>query len=398
MKKLLKKITAALLAVIIAMCSSNAVHAIDEDPSVTDGLYAEYAIVLDAETGQLISEKNPDDRMYPASMTKMMTAILAMEHLPDPAQTIVITDDMLYGLAEANASVCGFATGDTVTVQDILYGIALPSGADAANAAAVLTAGSIDGFTDLMNRKAAEIGMTGTHFVNCTGLHDDDHYSTARDMATLLNYCIQNETFRKVFSSKEYTSSPTQYYPSGIPMESTAWSMLKRYGITTPGLVGGKTGFTYEAGHCMAFWAELNGMTLISVVGFSGNIMADFGHLADVSTILKIMDGWERMTILEEGELLDTVTIHYSDHDETVDIISDRSLIYDMKKEGETVIESTLPEELNAKLEPYKAQGTITITRNGEVLFNEGISINVPREPVFWERLKMRLGKLFGKK
>ena len=148
--------------------------------TVLDNISATFAIVIDRDTNQILAEKDADTKMYPASMTKMMTAIIAIENLTDLNQQITITQDMIAGLIEQNASLAGFKVGDTPTVQDILYGIALPSGADATNAAAFTISGSIEAYVDLMNEKAQAIGMTNTHFVNTTGLHDENHYSTAR--------------------------------------------------------------------------------------------------------------------------------------------------------------------------------------------------------------------------
>ena len=125
----------------------------ESDPALTQDLTSDYAIVLDSDTGQILSEKNADEKMYPASMTKMMTALVAIEQITDPNETVTITSEMLKGLTEANASVAGFMAGDAPTMLDLLYGVALPSGADASNAFAFHFEGSVEAYVEKMNQK-----------------------------------------------------------------------------------------------------------------------------------------------------------------------------------------------------------------------------------------------------
>lgn len=389
-----------LLALLVSMGILSAyipsVSAETPDPTLYEGLGSDYIFVRDIESNQVLTEKNPDERMYPASMTKMMTVIVALEHLQDMDQVIEITEQMTAGLIEQEASLAGFGAGDRVTVEDLLYGTALPSGADAANGLAFTVAGSIRSYVALMNEKAQEIGMTSSHFTNCTGLHDDDHYTTARDMARLVEYCIQNETFCEIFSARQYLSTPTYYYTNGIEMKSTTWQSADYYGIGLPDMIGSKTGFTYEAGHCLAWWAEFNGMKLVGVNAHCDeDNMYAHGHLIDASALLYGLHEYEKTTIVEEGQLLDTLVIHYSDHDETVEIRSDRTIIEDMKTGGDPVITSTLKDEITAGLKESEVRGVIRIEKDGQLMFEEGIKVTVPRERKFFARLKMRLDSIF---
>ena len=251
------------------------------NPHIMDAVTSEYAVVVDHTSGRTVLDKNSTERMYPASMTKMLTAIVAIEHMSDSDALIEITYDMLAGLYEANASVVGYQIGDTPSFRDLLYGIALPSGADACNAAAITTAGSVDAFVSSMNEKAQEIGMYDSHFCNTTGLHEDDHYTTAADLALLLRYCMDNELFVQVFSTPEYIASPVNSHPYGIVMTSTVFKSNSVYGIEIPGLVGGKTGFTYEAGKCLATWVKVEGKTFIIVTGAAGYDMYGVDNYID---------------------------------------------------------------------------------------------------------------------
>ena len=248
---------------------------------ILDAITSEYAVIMDDTTGRIIDGKNSDQRMYPASMTKMLTAIVVIENMPDLNAPIEITWSMLAGLYEANASVVGYQIGDTPTMRDILYGIALPSGADACNAAAITVAGSVDAFVAMMNNKAQQLGMTNSHFCNTTGLHEDDHYTTAEDMAVLLRYCKNNEVFAEVFATPQYYASPVSSHPYGITMDSTVFKSDYIYGIEIPGLVGGKTGFTYEAGKCLATWENVEDQTIVIITGCAGYDMYGIDHYID---------------------------------------------------------------------------------------------------------------------
>ena len=397
--KLYRGLLCGMLAV--SALSVTPVHAEAQtpDPTLYEGLGSDYIYVEDIESGQVLTEKNSEQKMYPASMTKMLTVIVALEHLNDMDEIIEITEQMTEGLIEQEASLAGFGAGDRVTVRDLLYGTALPSGADAANGLAFTVAGSIKNYVALMNEKAQEIGMANSHFANCTGLHEDDHYTTAHDMARLVEYCIQNEEFVEIFSVREYLSTPTYFYTNGIEMKSTTWSGADFYGIDLPGLIGSKTGFTYEAGHCLAWWAEFNGMKLVGVNAHCDeDNMYAHGHLIDTSALLNGLHEYEKTTIVEEGQLLDSLLIHYSDHDETVEIRSDRTIIEDMKTGGDPVITSTLADEITAGLKESTVTGVIRIEKDGYLMFEEGIKVTVPKEKKFFARLKLRLDSIFGKK
>lgn len=240
----MKRILCLVLTIVIFLCGlpllSEKIQAQDAHPLLNQ-IISDNAIVVDRDTGQVLDEKNPDEIIFPASMTKIMTAILVIENLPDLNQTITITDDMLRGLAEENASVAGFQPGDAPTVQDLLYGIALPSGADASNAAAyTITGNNPSQFIEMMNVKAKELGMNHTNFANDTGLPDDNHYSTVRDMAKLMNYCLRNEEFRKIFSARTWQTGPLASSPAGISMHSTIWSGAEKEGYPLEGLIGEK--------------------------------------------------------------------------------------------------------------------------------------------------------------
>jgi len=217
-------------------------------------IYSEAAILMDLGSGIIIAEKNADLKVFPASLTKIMTAVLAIEHLTNLDEKYMFTDQIFINLRGQNASTAGFEAWETVTYRDLIYGVMLPSGAEASVAVAELIAGSELGFADVMNEKAAELGMTGTHFVNCTGLHSDDHYTTVSDLTRLLDYALQNDLFREVFTARTYTTSRTKYHPTGLTFESTVFRYIRAEGQAKNNkfIIGGKTGFTTEGRQCLA--------------------------------------------------------------------------------------------------------------------------------------------------
>lgn len=160
----------------------------------------------------------------------------------------------------------GFVPDETVTVRDLLYGAMLPSGAECCEALARLVSGSEDNFAELMNQKAAELGMKNTHFTNATGLTDTEHYSSAADMAKLLQAALHNTTFRTIFTTKHYTTTATAQHPEGVSLTSTLLGKLDGTELPTGTRIeGGKTGYTAAAGLCLASLAIVNGKEYILV-------------------------------------------------------------------------------------------------------------------------------------
>ena len=236
-----------------------------------NALTSEYIYIYDLTNDRLVYSRKGDDQFYPASLTKMMTLIVGIENIPDVNQTMVLTSDIFDGLIEAQASRAGFGINDTVSMLDLFYGIMLPSGAECTRAIAKTVAGSEEAYVELMNQKAQEIGMEHTHFVNTSGLHDENHYSTPHDMAILLEYCLQNELFNTIFTTSSYTSAPTESYPNGLPMESTLSRYCKKlYDGACPSLIAGaKSGYTIPAMYCLASYADIHGTRYLMISGYA---------------------------------------------------------------------------------------------------------------------------------
>lgn len=253
-------------------------------------LYSPFAVLLDADSGQVLAGHNGRKRIYPASLTKMMTAVVVLEHTEDLSERITLSEEMFSMLYLRHASLAGFEPGETVCVRDLLYGILLPSGAECSIACAEKIAGSEEEFVKLMNRKAAELGMEDTHFCNVTGLHEKKHFSTAEDMAVLLRYALQNDVFREILSSRSHVTEATEVHPEGLIFESTLFALLDTADVPGGEILGGKTGYTNEAGLCLASFARIGGKEYILVTaGATGSHQTEAFHVLDAKSVY---GGW----------------------------------------------------------------------------------------------------------
>ena len=238
----------------------------------TQDMQSNYAVLINGATGEITAGLNESARIVPASMTKILTLYTAVKELEKKGQDadgtysalndsftipIEITD---FAYQNGGSSV-GFAVGETVTVRDLLYGTILPSGADAAAGLAVYTSGSQEAFADLMNQNLAELGLSGTsHFTNCVGFYDPEHYTTPSDMAMILKAAVEDPLCREVLSAHQYTTSPTEQHPEGISLSN--WFLRRIEDKETHGTVlCAKTGYVRESGNCAASFALSDGGT-----------------------------------------------------------------------------------------------------------------------------------------
>ena len=253
-------------------------------------------ILYNMNDDSILYEKNPDDQVYIASLTKIMTAIVAIENIDDLDQKVLITGSMIDNLAN-DLSKAGFSQGEVVTYRDLLHGILLKSGADATDITAISISGSVDEFVKLMNEKAKSLGMKNSNFENTIGIEGNNHYSSARDVALLLKYAIKNETFFKIFSTKEYTSTNDKHKMNGpINYITDPEKMNMQY------VKGAKTGYTSKAGLCLASIATYNDVNYLLVT-----IGADYDnkvqHFEDSKKIYEyFFDNYGYKKIISKGD------------------------------------------------------------------------------------------------
>lgn len=221
------------------------------------------ALIMDAKNGSVIYSKNGFDKVFPASTTKVLTAILAIENL-DLQKSVVASSTAIYATPEESSSMY-IQIGEVLTVKQLLYGLMLPSGNDAANVLAESVSGDISKFVELMNAKSKEIGCTNTHFVNPHGFHDDNHYTTAYDMAKILRYAIQNKTFREIIETKYIEIPATNKTNTVRKLTNTNKLVNKNYKNTYyyEYAIAGKTGFTNEARGTLVTYGKKDGKEVI---------------------------------------------------------------------------------------------------------------------------------------
>ncbi len=227
-----------------------------------DYIGSKYAMIVNADTGEIIAEKNACERIVPASMTKVMTILVAAEHLKSEdslKDMVTLTqEDEDYAYVNGSSAVC-WMPGDTASVEDLFYGTILPSGADAAMALAEYTAGDMDSFVKLMNEKCEELGIADTtHFMNPVGVYDENHYSTPYDIAIIMKAALENDWCRKVLAEHTWTTSPTSVHPEGITVSN--WFLRRIEDQDNNGTVQcAKTGFVNESGSCAVSYQVSNG-------------------------------------------------------------------------------------------------------------------------------------------
>lgn len=235
-----------------------------------DEITSAHAVFVDTASQTILADKGSDNRMVPASMTKVLTLLVAVEHITDFDDTFTITMDITDYSFRNGCSCAGFEKEETLTIWDLMYGTILPSGADAALGLAIYVSGSQEAFMELMNQKLEELGISDTaHFTNCVGIYDDNHYCTASDMAVIMEAAIQNEVCRQVLSARTYLTSQTEQHPEGILLSN--WFMRRIEDKDTGGiLVSGKTGYVDESGSCaVSYGTDQRDRTFICVTADS---------------------------------------------------------------------------------------------------------------------------------
>ena len=229
-------------------------------------LNSEAAILVEVSTGRILYEKNSTKQLYPASTTKILTAILVLENC-DLDEKVTVRETALNNVPSGYVT-CNLQIGEQLTVNDLLYALMIPSANDAAYVLAEHVGGSVEGFSAMMNDKARALGCKTTHFVNPNGIHDDSHYSTAYDLYLIADYAMKNETFRKIVATTEYTLPATEQYPSEDRVLKTTNELLNENSRNYyyKNAIGIKTGYTSKAGNCLVAGAHRDGLEFIAVV------------------------------------------------------------------------------------------------------------------------------------
>ena len=245
---------------------------------------SEFAVVLDADKNEIVAGKQAAKRMFPASLTKVMTLVTAVDFLESMDAEFSLTLEESDFFYREQAAAAGYEPGEKALAGDMLYGLILPSGADCALGLAKVTAGDEKRFADLMNLEAVKMGLRDTHFTNPVGLHDDQNYSTPIDLAVIYRYAMDNELCRKVLGTPDYTMEKTKEHPEGLQVWSHTFGFMTGVDMNGFTVTGGKVGYTQEARSCFVTSAEKNGRTFIVVTGYG---QGNSGMCADHIEIYK---------------------------------------------------------------------------------------------------------------
>ncbi len=269
------------------------------------------AILYNLDNGEVLYEKNADEKVPIASLTKIMTALITLENIQDLNKQIILINNDFEGLIEANAVTAGFTKGEIVTYKDLLYGLLLPSGADAAKALARNVAGSEEKFIQKMNEKVKELNLKQTNFSTVIGLDDENNYSTARELSIIFKEALKNKDFKTIITTKEYTSSDGK-----IKFKSTIQSNAKKFEIDIPYILGGKTGTTTDAGLCLATIAKANNVNYMLVTTGALYDKKAPHHIEDAKTIYDyFINNYSNQKVVDKNKSFKTIKAKYTNND-----------------------------------------------------------------------------------
>ncbi len=272
--------------------TTNATTSVDDEVQSTNGIF------IDLTTGNILFDRDAHTRINPASMTKVLTVLVAAEHVTDWSDTFEITPEITNYSYVHDCSAVGFSNNEVVTVEDLFYGTVLCSGGDAALGLATYVAGSQEAFVDMMNEKLKELGLSDTaHFTNCVGLYDENHYCTVYDIAMILEAAMDNPQCREVLSTKKYTTSSTSEHPEGIQISN--WFLRRIEDKDTGGeVICGKTGFVAQSGSCaVSYGMDAAGNEYVcATVNAHSSWRCIYDHVELYKRFAKTADGSESTT------------------------------------------------------------------------------------------------------
>ena len=331
------------------------------DENVTLDILGESAILMDASTGEILYEKNMNEQLYPASITKLMTVLLAFEYgnLDD---TVVFSESAIFGI-ERNSSHIALDVGEELTLEQCLYAILLQSANEASLGVAEHIGGSKEGFADMMNKKAKELGCLNTHFVNPNGLHDNNHYTSAYDMALIAKEVLKYDKFRDIIKTIRYEIPPTNIQPETRYLYAQH-QMIKPPSIYVyDGCLGGKTGFTNEALNTLVTYAKKGDTTLIAVVlkDSGANTYVDTKTLFDYG-----FANYKTVEALPSSTVDTTATITQEYKNKSFDVgninISNGQAVYDTIKISDSTPSYTEKINLYENIKPTINEGDVVGT------------------------------------
>lgn len=347
--------------VLFVVIFTNLAYAVE--PQIASGA----GILVESSTGKILYEKNAFEKMYPASTTKVMTAILTLENC-DLEEKATVSHNAVYSLPVGYVN-ANLQKGEEMSVKDLLYALLVKSANDAAIVLAEHIGGSVEGFADMMNSKAKEIGCQNTHFVNPNGIHNNDHYSTAYDLYLIASYAMKNDTFRKYVTTTSYTLPATNLYPSTDRICTTTNDMIRpKSKYFNENIIGIKTGYTTEAKNCLISAASKNNIELIAVTLYGGtNAEGLSERYVDTQALFDYgFDDFEFSNFVEQNSVITNIEIENASKDtKSLNLIAKDTLSAYINKDFDITSlepEINLNENLVAPLSSGSVIGTATYT------------------------------------
>lgn len=328
---------------------------------------ANAAVLFDLNGGRVLYESNSTEKVYPASVTKIMTAMLVLEK-GNLADTVTVSDSALSDITYLHSKI-NLKSGEQLTVEQLLTALLVSSANDAANVLAEYISGNIQAFVTLMNERAAELGMTGTHFVNPHGFHDDNHYTTAHDMQILTRQALQNDKFCELVKIKTYRLPATNM--SDERMLSTTNHLISKYRNTAhyyQYATGVKTGSTDEAGNCLVATAEKGGIKLLSLVFGCENADQKENAYSFVDTTRMfeyVFNNFKSVTIATTSDIISDSKVYEAKDNTRVALTPSKDVSILLPKdfsEENIKTDIKLPETINAPIEKGVSLGSVTYT------------------------------------
>lgn len=350
-------------------------------------VHSNTAILIDAKSGNVLFEKNANQKAYPASTTKTLTALIALEKIANLEEEIIPSHQAVYSVP-SGSSIAYFSEGEKLTAEQVLYGLMLPSGNDAANILAEHISGSNSEFAKLMNETAKKLGAENSNFVNPSGLHDDMHYTTAADMAKIAFHAMKNPTFREIVSKKTYDMPPTNVSSKTRPFNTTN-QLLKTGEYYFEYATGIKTGYTSQAANCLIASASKDGVDLITVVLGGNNIPV--GKSAVYTDTLNLFqfgfDNYFNKVLVEEEKVVQTITPKKAKNI-SLQLVTENEINITLENGDTSIFDEniTLNDNIVAPIQKGDVLGTISYSKDGNVIgYSNLLAKNdIEKEPWYW--------------
>lgn len=362
MKSNSNKLIISLFIILLILLNTSFVFSASNKPN----LVSQAAILMDTKTGKILYQKNENEKMYPASTTKIVTAILTLENC-NLDEVVTVSYDAVMSIPNGY-STASLQIGEQLTVEQLLQLLLVHSANDAANTLAEYVGGSVESFVSMMNTKVHELGLSHTHFTNTFGMHDENHYTTAQDLAMIMKYCIQNENFRRLSGSASCTIPATNLY-GPRKYRSTNELIVPNQANYYPYLTCGKTGYTSQAGDCLVSCSYQDNLELICVI-LGGKTINNVSTRFSETKILYeyVYNNYSVRTLLNQNDIITQIDVPNGTKDtKNLDLLAQHSisaLLENTVSEEDFSYEINLKEDIKAPIEEGDVLGRVTYVIN----------------------------------